>query len=169
MSGKSEILVASILTRQVSSQGHTLNHTVRASSLAFSASRVLDRSSSLATEWLMGKSTNRARRKWATWLLRSKSAPSVRPSTRQCKPDPTDGLVTSLLAAHIADTRGRRMTLRMGALIFTIGGGFQTFCAGFTSMVVGRVISGFGVGMLSMVVPIYQVSQYSLLVGILCL
>lgn len=50
------------------------------------------------------------------------------------------------------------MTLRMGALIFTIGGAFQTFCRGFTSMVVGRVISGFGVGFLSMVVPIYQVS-----------
>lgn len=69
-------------------------------------------------------------------------------------------LVTSLLAAHIADTRGRRMTLRAGALIFTIGGAFQTFCLGFTSMVVGRVISGFGVGMLSMVVPIYQVSLH---------
>lgn len=51
------------------------------------------------------------------------------------------------------------MTLRMGALIFTVGGAFQTFCGGLTSMVIGRVISGFGVGFLSMVVPIYQVSR----------
>ena len=52
------------------------------------------------------------------------------------------------------------MTLRIGALVFTIGGALQTFCAGFVSMVVGRVIAGFGVGMLSMVVPIYQVSSH---------
>ncbi|TYJ53900.1 hypothetical protein B9479_005449 [Cryptococcus floricola] len=64
--------------------------------------------------------------------------------------------ITSLAAAHIADNYGRRMTLRTGALVFTIGGAFQTFCVGYYSMVFGRVISGFGVGMLSMVVPIYQ-------------
>lgn len=65
--------------------------------------------------------------------------------------------VTSLAAAHIADNYGRRMTLRTGAMIFTIGGAIQTFCVGYNSMLLGRFISGFGVGMLSMVVPIYQV------------
>ncbi len=62
-----------------------------------------------------------------------------------------DGLsfpVTSLLAAHLADNYGRRLTLRIGAMIFTIGGAVQTFCNGYAMMVVGRVISGFGVGML---------------------
>lgn len=49
------------------------------------------------------------------------------------------------------------MTLRIGAMIFTIGGAIQTFCVGYNSMLLGRFISGFGVGMLSMVVPIYQV------------
>nr|XP_031859525.1 uncharacterized protein CI109_004987 [Kwoniella shandongensis]KAA5526597.1 hypothetical protein CI109_004987 [Kwoniella shandongensis] len=64
--------------------------------------------------------------------------------------------ITSLGAAHLADNYGRRMTLRTGAIVFTIGGAVQTFCTGYGVMVVGRVISGFGVGMLSMVVPIYQ-------------
>ncbi|WVO19924.1 uncharacterized protein IAS62_001214 [Cryptococcus decagattii] len=64
--------------------------------------------------------------------------------------------ITSLAAAHIADNYGRRMTLRTGAMIFTIGGAIQTFCVGYNSMLLGRFISGFGVGMLSMVVPIYQ-------------
>lgn len=66
------------------------------------------------------------------------------------------GIVTSLLAAYLADTYGRRLTLRSGAFVFTIGGAVQTFCNGYGTMVVGRIISGFGVGMLSMIVPIYQ-------------
>ena len=65
--------------------------------------------------------------------------------------------VTSLLAAPLADNYGRRMTVRAGALVFTIGGAIQTLCTGYGVMIVGRVISGFGVGMLSMIVPIYQV------------
>ncbi|WVO17337.1 hypothetical protein L204_105029 [Cryptococcus depauperatus] len=64
--------------------------------------------------------------------------------------------ITSLAAAHLADNYGRRMTLRIGALVFIFGGAFQTFCNGYTTMLIGRVTSGFGVGMLSMVVPIYQ-------------
>nr|XP_018259860.1 uncharacterized protein I303_07932 [Kwoniella dejecticola CBS 10117]OBR82018.1 hypothetical protein I303_07932 [Kwoniella dejecticola CBS 10117] len=63
---------------------------------------------------------------------------------------------TSLAAAHLADNYGRRMTLRSGAFVFTVGGAIQTWCIGLKSMILGRVISGFGVGMLSMVVPIYQ-------------
>jgi len=66
--------------------------------------------------------------------------------------------ITSLLAAPLADNYGRRFVLRTGAFVFTIGGAFQTFCSGFWWMILGRITSGFGVGMLSMVVPIYQVS-----------
>jgi MFS family permease len=65
--------------------------------------------------------------------------------------------VTSLLAAPLADNYGRRMTLRAGACVFTIGGAVQTMCTGYYTMILGRIISGFGVGMLSMIVPIYQV------------
>ncbi len=64
--------------------------------------------------------------------------------------------VTSLLAAHLADKYGRRWTMRTGAFLFSIGGVFQTFCNGYRVMVFGRFVSGCGVGMLSMVVPIYQ-------------
>lgn len=48
------------------------------------------------------------------------------------------------------------MTMRIGATLFSIGGVLQTYCSGYTTMVIGRFISGCGVGMLSMIVPIYQ-------------
>ncbi|BEJ11817.1 hypothetical protein CspHIS471_0202770 [Cutaneotrichosporon sp. HIS471] len=64
--------------------------------------------------------------------------------------------ITSLLAAHLADKYGRRWTMRTGAIFFSVGGVFQTFCTGYRVMVFGRFVSGCGVGMLSMVVPIYQ-------------
>jgi hypothetical protein len=41
----------------------------------------------------------------------------------------------------------------------------QTCCVSFWTMVLGRIISGFGVGMLSMVVPIYQVREHLLIIG----
>lgn len=60
-------------------------------------------------------------------------------------------VVTSLAAGRIGDLIGRRGTLCIGALIFTVGGAIQTFTTGFSVMVVGRIISGFGVGLLSYV------------------
>ncbi|ORY82964.1 and other transporter-domain-containing protein [Leucosporidium creatinivorum] len=65
-------------------------------------------------------------------------------------------LVTSLLSGRVGDIFGRRKTLLAGALIFTLGGMFQTFTTGFKVMVFGRILSGFGVGFLSMIVPVYQ-------------
>ncbi|PLW21149.1 hypothetical protein PCANC_05471 [Puccinia coronata f. sp. avenae] len=64
--------------------------------------------------------------------------------------------ITSIIAGRIGDIFGRRKTLFIGALVFTVGGLCQSLCSGFTSMVFGRVISGFGVGFLSTIVPIYQ-------------
>ncbi|WOO81901.1 MFS glucose transporter mfs1 [Vanrija pseudolonga] len=64
--------------------------------------------------------------------------------------------ITSLLAARLADTYGRRWTMRLGAVLFSAGGCVQTATNGYLMMVVGRFISGCGVGMLSMIVPIYQ-------------
>lgn len=51
---------------------------------------------------------------------------------------------------------GRKRVLLVGALVFSCGGAVQTFTTGFTSMVIGRIIAGFGVGVLSMIVPAYQ-------------
>ncbi|KAI0067795.1 general substrate transporter [Artomyces pyxidatus] len=64
--------------------------------------------------------------------------------------------ITSLAAGRVGDIIGRRGTLFTGAIVFGIGGAFQTLASGYTVMVVGRVISGFGVGLLSTIVPIYQ-------------
>lgn len=64
--------------------------------------------------------------------------------------------VTSLLCGTLADTFGRKATLFWGALIFSLGGAIQTFTNGYTMMVIGRIVAGFGVGALSMIVPTYQ-------------
>ncbi|CDO73512.1 hypothetical protein BN946_scf185013.g147 [Trametes cinnabarina] len=64
--------------------------------------------------------------------------------------------VTSVAAGRVGDTLGRRGTLFSGAVVFAIGGAIQTFTLGFWTMVVGRIISGLGVGLLSTIVPIYQ-------------
>ncbi|TFK36820.1 general substrate transporter [Crucibulum laeve] len=64
--------------------------------------------------------------------------------------------VTSVAAGRVGDIIGRKGTLFVGAVIFTIGGAIQTFTVGFWTMVIGRVVSGFGVGLLSTIVPIYQ-------------
>ncbi|KAL5534159.1 hypothetical protein ACEPAG_620 [Sanghuangporus baumii] len=63
---------------------------------------------------------------------------------------------TSLLAGRVGDIIGRRMTLFSGAVVFALGGAVQTFTTGYNIMIVGRVTSGFGVGLLSTIVPIYQ-------------
>jgi sugar porter (SP) family MFS transporter len=65
-------------------------------------------------------------------------------------------LATSLAAGRVGDTLGRKGTLFIGAVVFTVGGAIQTFTSGFISMIIGRVVSGFGVGLLSTIVPIYQ-------------
>jgi MFS family permease len=57
--------------------------------------------------------------------------------------------VTSLAAGRIGDSFGRKGTLFVGAVVFTIGGIIQTFTSGIAVMLVGRIISGFGVGLLS--------------------
>jgi MFS family permease len=59
--------------------------------------------------------------------------------------------VTSIAAGRVGDLIGRRGTLFVGAVVFTLGGAVQTFTVGFWSMVTGRIISGFGVGLLSSV------------------
>ncbi|KAK0478267.1 general substrate transporter [Armillaria novae-zelandiae] len=64
--------------------------------------------------------------------------------------------ITSVAAGQIGDLMGRKGTLFVGSVIFTVGGAIQTFTTGFWVMIVGRVVSGFGVGLLSTIVPIYQ-------------
>jgi predicted MFS family arabinose efflux permease len=67
--------------------------------------------------------------------------------------------VTSLAAGRIADMIGRRMTLFWGAAIFVVGGAVQTGTTGYGVMVLGRVVSGAGVGLLS-----YAYDYFSILI-----
>jgi MFS family permease len=60
-------------------------------------------------------------------------------------------IVTSIAAGRVGDLLGRRGTLLIGAIVFSIGGVIQTFTIGFWTMVLGRIVSGFGVGLLSYV------------------
>ncbi|KLO09333.1 general substrate transporter [Schizopora paradoxa] len=64
--------------------------------------------------------------------------------------------ITSVASGRVGDLIGRKMTLFWGAVVFTIGGAIQTLANGFLMMVIGRIVSGFGVGLLSTIVPIYQ-------------
>lgn len=64
--------------------------------------------------------------------------------------------ITSVAAGRVGDIIGRKGTLFIGAIVFTLGGAVQSFTLGFWTMMVGRTISGFGVGLLSTIVPIYQ-------------
>lgn len=63
---------------------------------------------------------------------------------------------SSLFVGRIADLIGRRKTIRYGAIIFIMGGFIQTFSKKMTDLIFGRVISGLGIGILSMIVPVYQ-------------
>lgn len=61
--------------------------------------------------------------------------------------------MTSIAAGRIGDSLGRRGTLFSGAVVFAVGGAVQTLTSGFWVMVIGRIIAGFGVGLLSFVEP----------------
>ncbi|KAL3960236.1 hypothetical protein ACCO45_005353 [Purpureocillium lilacinum] len=50
----------------------------------------------------------------------------------------------------------RRRTILYGSCIFFVGGALQTLATSMTMMMVGRIIAGLGVGMLSTIVPVYQ-------------
>ncbi|EPS45218.1 hypothetical protein H072_786 [Dactylellina haptotyla CBS 200.50] len=63
---------------------------------------------------------------------------------------------SSLLVGKIGDIIGRRRTILYGAIIFVVGGAFQTLSIGMITMIIGRVIAGIGVGLLSTIIPVYQ-------------
>lgn len=65
-------------------------------------------------------------------------------------------LISSLMVGHIGDIIGRRKTILYGSCIFFVGGALQTFALNVTMMMIGRIIAGLGVGMLSTIVPVYQ-------------
>jgi hypothetical protein len=64
--------------------------------------------------------------------------------------------ISSLTVGRIGDILGRRKTILYGSMIFVVGGALQTFATSMAMMMVGRIIAGLGVGMLSTIVPVYQ-------------
>ncbi|KAK4151088.1 general substrate transporter [Chaetomidium leptoderma] len=64
--------------------------------------------------------------------------------------------VGALLAAPIGDFWGRRLSLIFAIGVFCIGGIFQVCAINVALLVVGRTIAGIGVGIVSVLVPLYQ-------------
>lgn len=62
----------------------------------------------------------------------------------------------SFLAAYICDVMGRRMSVRLGAIMYLIAAFIQIFAPNLGTLIAGRSIQGIGVGMLSMTVPVLQ-------------
>lgn len=58
----------------------------------------------------------------------------------------------AIMAGDIADFIGRRMTIILGCIIFTVGGILETASTGVGVMSAGRIIAGFGVGFISAIV-----------------
>ncbi|OBA19396.1 general substrate transporter [Metschnikowia bicuspidata var. bicuspidata NRRL YB-4993] len=65
-------------------------------------------------------------------------------------------MVSSLLVSLILENIGRKRTILLGTVVFIFGGTLQTFASSLWLFGVGRIFSGFGVGVLSTVVPLYQ-------------
>ncbi|KUJ08630.1 uncharacterized protein LY89DRAFT_711641 [Mollisia scopiformis] len=63
---------------------------------------------------------------------------------------------SSLVVGRVGDIIGRRRTIFYGSCIFFTGGALQSFANGMPMMLLGRIIAGVGVGMLSTIVPVYQ-------------
>lgn len=64
--------------------------------------------------------------------------------------------ISSLIVGRLGDIIGRRKTIFYGSCIFFVGGALQTLATSMPLMMTGRIIAGFGVGMLSTIVPVYQ-------------
>ena len=59
-------------------------------------------------------------------------------------------------ASLIADAFSRRFAIMVGAIVFIVGGTLQTAAANQGMMMAGRFFAGVGIGMLSMLAPLYQ-------------
>ena len=62
----------------------------------------------------------------------------------------------SFLAAYVCDVMGRRMSVRLGAIMYLIAAFIQIFAPNLGALIAGRSIQGIGVGILSMTVPVLQ-------------
>ncbi len=68
-------------------------------------------------------------------------------------------LVGALVAGVLADKLGRRVTILLAAILFTIGALLEALAPGTTVLVIGRLVVGFGVGVASVAAPLYAAEQ----------
>ncbi|KAI5848955.1 general substrate transporter [Tricharina praecox] len=64
-------------------------------------------------------------------------------------------VVGSAGSGFLLDTYGRRFTIQTGAVISILGVMLQASATNLTMMLIGRIVSGFAIGMMSVGVPIY--------------
>ncbi|KAF1997808.1 general substrate transporter [Amniculicola lignicola CBS 123094] len=60
------------------------------------------------------------------------------------------------MAGPMGDKLGRKKTILVGSVVFCLGGALQTGAQGLSYLYSGRAIAGIGVGILVMIVPLYQ-------------
>ncbi|KAJ6595902.1 general substrate transporter [Mycena vulgaris] len=70
-------------------------------------------------------------------------------------------LFGALGSAYLSDYFGRRISIRIGACIYLIASIIQMFSTNLTTPIIGRMIQGFGTGILSTAVPIFQIALES--------
>ncbi|RKP12261.1 sugar transporter [Piptocephalis cylindrospora] len=64
-------------------------------------------------------------------------------------------LLGCIISSWMCDGLGRRWTIILGALVFCLGGAFQTLATSLPFLFSGRIISGIAIGTLSMAVPLF--------------
>ena len=64
--------------------------------------------------------------------------------------------VGAAFAGPLGDWFGRRLTIMMGAIVFCLGGALQTSAQNLGFLYSGRLIAGLGVGIMVMIIPLYQ-------------
>lgn len=62
----------------------------------------------------------------------------------------------ALGGAWVADHLGRRGGVFLATLVFAFGVSLQTGCHQWAALIVGRVFAGLGVGLVSVLIPMYQ-------------
>ncbi|KAJ1674001.1 hypothetical protein EV182_004161 [Spiromyces aspiralis] len=90
--------------------------------------------------------------------------------------------IGSLAAAPLSDAVGRKYTIVIGSCIFVVGSALQCGSINQGMLIASRIIGGLGVGVLSMIVPLFQteiappeirgrlvsLQQFAITIGILC-
>ncbi|KAH7928765.1 general substrate transporter [Leucogyrophana mollusca] len=80
------------------------------------------------------------------------------------------GTIGALMAGLMCDKYGRKLTMNTAAVISILGGALQAGSVNTAMFLVGRIVTGWGVGMLVVLIPIFQAevsppSSRGLLVG----